>query len=79
MRYDNGKIKLLLKKKDKKASKYKYVLTIAPINGVGPLTYRLNFAGLTKKTYLIEREAALAVDMHLISKNKKPVNILKKL
>ena len=76
MAYYNGKSKPLFKKNSSKASKYKHVLAI---NTDNVLTYQIRLKNAAKKTYLTEREAALAVDMYLISKNKKPVNILKKL
>ena len=55
-------------------SKYKYVQEINPDGD--KWYWQIRLPSVTKKTYATEREAAIAVDKWLISKGKKPVNIL---
>ena len=54
-------------------SKYKYVKYIE-CNSHS--YWALNYPRVTKKSYPTERDAAIAIDKILISKGKKPVNIL---
>lgn len=54
-------------------SKYKYVQNLK-CNGEDYWTHSL--PNVTRVKYQTEREAALAVDKYLLSKGKKPVNIL---
>lgn len=57
-------------------SKYKYVhYSNSYISESKP--YRATIAGEFRCYYKTEREAAMAIDLHLISKGKNPVNILK--
>ena len=58
-------------------SKYKYVCVVRRLNEF-KLYYKTNMRGLTAFLYDNEREAALIIDKYLISKGKKPVNILVK-
>ena len=59
-----------------KPSKYKYVCIF--IKGNGDILYSINLPKCTMKFYPTEREAAIAVDKILISRGKKPLNILVK-
>ena len=59
-------------------NKYKYVYFI-PANSKFKATYQAAIRGEFSKCYPTEREAALAIDKHLIGKGRPPVNILKSL
>ena len=58
-------------------SKYKYVSCFRRLNEFR-IYYRTELRGLTSFLYDNEREAALVIDKHLISKGKNPINILVK-
>ena len=60
-----------------KKSKYKYVAGFCYEDNTW--LWQIRLPNITKKCYKTEIEAAKAVDMYLISKGKKPLNILKKL
>ena len=64
-----------------KSPKYKYVYYYSAINrGKTCIMFRAWIQGKNGflKTYMEEKEAAIAVDIFLISKGKEPVNILKR-
>jgi len=54
-------------------SKYKYVEIVVVCDKI---YYRVSMSGVSKDSFLTEREAAIAADKLLISKGKEPVNIL---
>jgi len=57
-------------------SKYKYVSSATSyINKNKPYVARI--ANQFRCCYATEREAAIAIDLYLISQNKQPINILK--
>jgi hypothetical protein len=58
--------------------KYKYVQFV-PARRPFKAMYQAAIRGEFYKCYHTEREAALAIDKHLISNGKPPVNILKSL
>jgi hypothetical protein len=59
-------------------SKYKYVYFM-PARYCFKAMYNATIKGEFSKAYPTEREAALAIDKHLISNGRPPVNILKRL
>ena len=58
------------------ASKYRYVQGLSTI-GSYKIRWVVNMKGVGRNGFDTEREAALAADKYLISKGRKPVNILK--
>lgn len=58
-----------------KKTKYKYVQ--AQFRN-GKWVFVITFPGVTHKHYTILKKAAIAVDVLLIKKGKKPINILSK-
>jgi hypothetical protein len=57
-------------------SKYKYVSKVKTLWNTKK-QYRAVIVNEFRCYYATEREAALAIDLHLISQNKQPINILK--
>lgn len=57
-------------------SKYKGVLKIKPRSKNPNQKMWLASFGKNTKLYMTEKEAAKAIDMHLINNGKEPVNIL---
>jgi hypothetical protein len=61
-----------------KKNKYKYVYFLRARRRFKAM-YRAAIRGEFCKCYPTEREAAIAIDKHLISNGRPPVNILKKM
>lgn len=57
-------------------SKYRYVQGISAI-GSDKIKWVVHMKGVGRNGFDTEREAALTADKYLISKGRKPVNILK--
>lgn len=58
------------------SSKYRYVS--GRLKNSTDMEWFVNITGISRSSFLNEKDAAIAVDKILISKGKQPVNILKK-